>query len=1050
MMLPSRLLPKTLVARVFSLYVLTLLLFLGAVLGVFYPYQFSRQVEAELEHSAMMMQVAAQTVADSAVIGDYDTIERTLRRIIGSPTLGSASFIDTRGGLLTATQPKSNEITAPAWLSAAVATKLGDINEVISVGGKDYGVLRLKFAIDKVAQELWLMGKISLGIAFGVLLAGAALIHVPLKRWLGNFDRVLYREAEILSGNLAVTDLLDSDAPEEIRRAFDILNRAAHRLSSQREEASVTLSAINDGVLTMDGSYRVRYVNPAALRLLGRSEDSLIGQDIRLQIPSALPEGKNHADRAALQIDLAREDGNRVVLDASLSALVADGVERSGYVLTFRDVTQQQALNLRLREELDNRQRALESLRQVLDSFHVGNSAGTDVGADDNLDALVNRVVALVREREQGRLELDNQKFALDQHAIVSITDTEGNITYANDAFCAISGFERAELLGLNHRVINGGFHSPAFFEHLWLTIARGKVWRGEIRNRHRSGAVYWVSATIVPLLGADGRPAQYIAIRTDITKRKAIESQLEEQLRFVEVLLESSPTALYLKDRNGRFLRFNRAFESLMEIDRSEWVGRSSVELYGADAPAADPERDRDLFENGVTQMFEGSFVQRRSGATRQGLYRIAPITNTAGEVTAMVANIVDITERAAIENALRRATRHAEAASRAKSEFLANMSHEIRTPMNGVLGMTELMLDTPLDDVQRDYLGVVKTSAQSLMVILNDLLDFSKIEAGKLDIESVPFNLSELVSETLKVLRPRAAQKSLTVSLDLAPDLPVSIRSDPGRLRQILTNLGDNAIKFTPSGSVHVTLKCTPAGEGKLTLQLSVQDTGIGIEADKQQRIFEAFSQADTSTTRQFGGTGLGLTICSRLAKLMGGRIWLESEPGRGSSFHVSLPVLTVSTAALPDPAPGATEAQPRPPIRSLKVLLAEDNPVNQMIVTTQLKKWGHTVETAENGEEAVALFSSQRWDLVLMDVQMPVMSGLEAARVIRKMEPGGRRTPIIAMTANAMAGDRQACLDAGMDEHLPKPCSAATLTAFIERFVGHDSPAPEPAGS
>ena len=1048
MSLLRRLLPRTLVGRVFSLYFAALMLFMGTGLGLYYPYQFSRQIDTELEHSALMMQVAAQSVADSAVIGDYDTINRTLQRITGSSTLESASYIDSKGGILTASHEHTHGVTAPAWLITAVAGKLGDVNEVIRVGGKDYGVLRLRFAADTVAQELWRLIGMSLAAAAVVLLLGAALIQIPLKRWLGNFDRVLAREPDILSGNLTVTDLLDRDAPEEIRHAFDILNRAADRLSNQRAEAGVTLSAINDGVLTVDRDYLVRYSNPAAQRLLGHSEDALKGQDLRRLFPAAFHDGKNTAGGNLRQIEHRLNDGNRLILDTSLSALSADGGERAGHVLTFRDVTQQQALDQQLREELSNRQRALESLRQVLDSFHAVDAANADTaaptGSVDNLDALVSQVVALVREREQGRLELDNQKFALDQHAIVSITDTDGNITYANDGFCAISGYERAELLGLNHRVVNGGFHSAAFFENLWQTIARGKVWRGEIKNRHKSGSVYWVNATILPLLGADGRPAQYIAIRTDITKRKAIESQLEEQLRFVEVLLESSPTALYLKDRNGRFLRFNRAFENLMEIDRSEWVGRCSVDLYGADALAADSERDRELFDNGVTQMFEASFVQRRSGATRQGLYRIAPITNTAGEVTAMVANIVDITERAGIENALRRATRHAEAASKAKSEFLANMSHEIRTPMNGVIGMTELMLDTPLDEVQREYLGVVKTSAQSLMVILNDLLDFSKIEAGKLDIESVPFNLADLVSETLKVLRPRAAQKGLTVSLALAAGLPTTVRSDPGRLRQILTNLGDNAIKFTPSGSVHVTLDSTPAGDGSLNLQLSVRDTGIGIEPEKQQRIFEAFSQADTSTTRQFGGTGLGLTICSRLAKLMGGKIWLESEPHRGSVFHVSLPVLAVSAAPLHAADPATTLAPPKPPMPSLKVLLAEDNPVNQMVVTTQLRKWGHTVETAENGEQAVALFSAQRWDLVLMDVQMPVMSGLEAARLIRQQEPEGQHTPIIAMTANAMARDRQACLDAGMDEHLPKPCSAATLAAFIERFVRLDSPA------
>jgi hypothetical protein len=708
--------------------------------------------------------------------------------------------------------------------------------------------------------------------------------------------------------------------------------------------------------------------------------------------------------------------------------------------MTFRDVTRQQQLNRQLQDELDSRQGALESLRRVLGAFRT--SPGQDPTlmplAMDDLDELVGQVVALVREREQGRRELDNQKFALDQHAIVSITDVDGNILYANDLFCAVSGYARDELLGRNHRLINANHHPQAFFANLWQTISAGKVWRGEIRNRHKNGELYWVSATIVPLLGGDGRVAQYIAIRTDITERKAIEAELEDQLRFVEVLLEATPTALYLKDRSGHFVRFNRAFETLIGIDRSDWIGKTVFDVSDADAAAREHEQDQQLIETGQAQTFEAAFVQRQTGEPGEGLYRKAPITNAAGEVLGLVGNIVDITDRSRLETALRRATRHAEAASRAKSEFLANMSHEIRTPMNGVMGMTELALDTQLDPVQREYLEVAKSSAQSLMVILNDILDFSKIEAGKLDIESVAFPCTEVISDTLKALRPRAAQKGLSLSLEVTARVPLRVRSDPGRLRQILTNLCDNAIKFTQQGGVVVKVDAVPLAEGRLELQLAVQDSGIGIPADKQRRIFEAVSQADSSITRQFGGTGLGLTICSRLATLMGGRIWIESEPQHGSIFHVSLAVLP---AADPEPTgpvdgPGQDDMPLRRP--AWRVLLVEDNPVNQMVASIMLRKWGHTVETAENGERAVALVAAQTWDLVLMDVQMPVMGGMEASRLIRSQEAPGTRVPIIAMTANAMDSDRDDCLAAGMDAHLAKPFSAQTLQGLMDRFV------------
>jgi signal transduction histidine kinase/ActR/RegA family two-component response regulator len=392
------------------------------------------------------------------------------------------------------------------------------------------------------------------------------------------------------------------------------------------------------------------------------------------------------------------------------------------------------------------------------------------------------------------------------------------------------------------------------------------------------------------------------------------------------------------------------------------------------------------------------------------------------------------DMAQQQQDEEQLRTAKLAAERANAAKSEFLANMSHEIRTPMNGVIGMTDLALDNAQDPTQREYLRIAKSSAQSLLVILNDVLDFSKIEAGKLNIETVAFPVANTVEEALMALRERATQKGLSLECNLQPGLPLEVNGDPVRLRQILTNLCDNAIKFTSQGGVYVSVQSSQQDDGHV-LHFSVRDTGIGIAPDKQKSVFEAFTQADTSTTRHFGGTGLGLTICVRLVDLMGGALWLDSVEGMGSTFHFTLPA---KTAKPPASQPCQSTRQASPATRTLQVLLVEDHPINQKLATTLLTKWGHHVRLAQNGREAVDMFATQPWDIVLMDMQMPVMGGLEATRLIRASEPPGQHTPIVAMTANVMESDREATKLAGMDGHFAKPFTAASLKETLLTYT------------
>lgn len=616
------------------------------------------------------------------------------------------------------------------------------------------------------------------------------------------------------------------------------------------------------------------------------------------------------------------------------------------------------------------------------------------------------------------------------------VVSSEGwRFEYANPAFARMVGRMPKELIG---RSMDEFIH-PQDLPILIKARSRrqeGETSSYEARLIRSDRCVFPVQVTGTPRW-QDGKVLGSILAVTDLTERKRFEDELKKSEAKNRALLDAIPDAIFLLDEEGNFLDYRASNSSILYAPPEAFMGKNIHSIMPQDLVELTMNNLGLARQSGKMQVFE--YQLPTNGEIKHFEARINLCEG--GDFLALVR---DVTERKRSDEMLWKAKEEAEAAAKAKSEFLANMSHEIRTPLNAVIGLTGLLLDTDLTPEQRNYLEIVRDSGDSLLSVINNILDFSKIDGGMMELEHSPFDLRRCIESTMDLMVTRAAEKGLVLKVVLDDQLPTMLVGDASRLRQVLANLLSNAVKFTDKGFVEVSVRGNAIQEG-FELRFDVFDTGIGVPQDKLDRLFMPFSQIDSSITRKYGGTGLGLAISKRLVEMMGGRIWARSDPGVGSTFSftvkVKLPCMQPVQHKVKDLKP-----EIKPPIeghfqqaRPLSILLAEDNAVNQMVLLQMLRKIGYQADLASNGFDVLAALDRQAYDVILMDIQMPDMDGFEATRRILARFPKMKRPRIIALTAHALKGDRERCMEAGMDSYLSKPVKIEDLQSAL-RPTGH----------
>jgi PAS domain S-box-containing protein len=815
-------------------------------------------------------------------------------------------------------------------------------------------------------------------------------------------------------------------------RAIEASEANAAVAMTERRFLDQVIASVPNAIAVLDDQQRVTHVNAAFKTLFGYSGAEVAGRRLDDII---VPTGEQRESRTLRQrvVDEGtlvvegtrlRKDGTPVVV--SICANVVDTETEGTILVTYEDITERR-----------DRERRNVALAEVSTALNTAKSEAELVpkvlrSIGTRLDWEIAALWRLDREHNSARCD----------EVWVSEQSTRG---------------ELADFIRGSRRSRRDGLIGRAWTERrpVWLN---GLAQAFDIQPEDASDPIWKGTAAAVPIeiggevvavvsvYSGEERVRDDISLETmgavitqlgNTLQRMRVEATLRETEAQYRQLVESSTDVAWRIDTSGRFTFTNNASERVLGWTPEQLRGK----LFTSISDPSSVDRDRTALAHLLSgdELWGYETVARNATGGRVHLKLSArPQRDEAGHITGAQGILHDISLEVSTRDALRVARETAEQADAAKSAFLANMSHEIRTPMTGILGTADLILDSDLTPEQRRSVELIVASGETLLTIINDILDLSKIEAGQLELEDIPLDLHEILRDTVSLMNTGARNKGITLSLEVSSDVPRTVRGDPTRLKQVLNNLVSNAIKFTRDGGVTVKATTLSNDGGVAAVRFAVRDTGIGIAPEAAARIFEPFRQADVSTTRNYGGTGLGLSISRRLVEMMGGTLAVDSIPGQGSEFHFTLGLSVVQGtgefAAVKAPAPAKRN--------DLRILIAEDNPVNQEVAGTMLRRRGHKVDIVSNGREAVEALARQRYDVVLMDLQMPILDGIGATAEIRAAEKG-KRVPIIALTANAAGGEREKVIAAGMDDYLAKPFRAGDLIEAVESIALPDSP-------